>query len=89
MRGMMLALVLVSGGALVGCGGPETLEAPVTSKDLRGDLSPTLFSTDETSEQNWNNVARSVDLDLRMLVDDFNSFFLLDKSSTLTGAPIH
>ncbi|QDU72343.1 hypothetical protein [Mucisphaera calidilacus] len=88
MRGLMVALVLASGFALVGCGGPKSLESPVTSAQLRDDLSPTLFSTAETSEQNWNAVARSVDMDLRMLIDDFNSVFLLDRPSTLTGSPI-
>ncbi|MEQ9455105.1 MAG: hypothetical protein RLN76_11015 [Phycisphaeraceae bacterium] len=89
MRGTLLALSLVASLALTGCGGPEELQSPVTSSQIRGNISPTLDSTATTDEQDVNTIARSIDMDIRMFRDDFMRFFMLDRTSRLHGTPVY
>ncbi|WP_428386951.1 hypothetical protein [Mucisphaera sp.] len=89
MRAILLALVIATTGLTVGCGGPKTLEAPVTSADIRRNISPTLDSTATTDEQDFNNIVRTMDMDIRMLRDDFLRAFMLTNPSGLTGTPVY
>lgn len=66
-----------------GCASDE-----ITGASVRGNLAPELFSVAETDEQNATRVMRAWNYDGRMLIDDWNTFWLVDKTSKLSAYPI-
>jgi hypothetical protein len=79
----------ISGLALVSmlgaCGGPATPGESLA--DIRSNPSPELDGMATSDEEIANAQARTVDTNLRMLNDDWQRLWLLDKPSMLTTYP--
>ena len=67
-----------------GCDGPPK----VTADRVRSDMSPELETIAMTRGQRMNNVARTMDTNLRELNDDWDRIFLLDRPLRTSRYPI-
>lgn len=75
-------------GSVLLVGGCASESERVTLTDIRKNPTPELDATTRSWAQNHNNTVRTVDHNLRGVVDDFNRFILLDHPSMLTPYPV-
>ena len=82
-RGAAL-LTLAMGLALGGC----QSDGQITAASVRANPTPEMEGIAYTPEQRQNALMRTTNTNLRQIVDDFDSFFLLDKPLHLSQYPI-
>ena len=80
--------ILAGAAGLLACalGGCTTHSANMS--DIRMNPSPGLVTMHERRVDVWNNYTVQTDENLRMLLSDFNRFWLLDKPSRLSPDPL-
>ncbi len=79
----MCATVLVAMTVLAG-----GCQQEITGERVRSDISPELQSLTLTEQQRQNQIARTVDTNLRQLINDFDELLLLDRPARLSRWPV-
>lgn len=81
------AALLLSGVALVGCNSPATTRHAGDVEALRADPSPALHTLGERGTDRANRTTSMRDSNFRMISDDWDRFWLVDRPSHLTKYP--
>ena len=82
---LLTAPLLTATALLCAC---EYHSEDVTTRAIRLNLTPELVGLATSQDDNTNNDFIVRNLNARMVVDDWNRFWLLDKPSTLSPFPI-